>query len=303
MNYDISVNETQKKILQAVLNNDKIIDEKKVGVTGYSLSKGDPKIAMGTWNINYPQLEKNLLIVRTNKDEDTNGRKNKNYSITPIGIFQLHADDENVTEEYLVKIFNCLFIHYRRGDSDEKNIIDENTMKSIRKILQNKNMLEKMQDAFIAVSNSIKIKPYEDLVDIDLTYTLPTTGLNVRIQKIQCTTPNMANIFFSDVEGKTSLVGMKTIDGVELHHLISKFFIYAFVHHVYKYAEFELRSFNKMQTEDHYPPRIKNNLKDVANAEKSVLGSFTPDLLKIVKVFQKNLESEIKSSLQKFKKL
>ncbi len=92
------------------------------------------------------------------------------------------------------------------------------------------------------------------------------------------------------------------IDGVLLHHLISKFFIHAFVHHVYKYAEFELKSFNRMQTEDKYPQKIKNNLKVAALAEKSAIDSFTPDLLKIVRLFQKNLESEIKASLQKFKK-
>ncbi len=303
MNNDISVNGTQMNILKAVMENDKVVDEKKVGVTGYSLSKGDPKIPMGTWNINYPQLEKKLLITRTNKDEDTNGRKNKNYSITPIGIFQTHGDYDSITEEYLMKVFKCFFIHCQRGPDDEENVIDKKTMGSVFQILQNKNMLEKIQDSFVAVTDSIKIKLHGDLVDIDLTYTLPTTGLNIRIQKIQCTTPNMANIIFDDTEGKTSLVGMKRIDGMLLHHLISKFFINAFVHHVYKYAEFELRSFNKMQTEERYPPKVKKNLKDAALIEKSALDSFTPDLLKIVKIFQKNLETEIKSSLQKFKKI
>ncbi len=303
MNGDISINETQLKILKAILENDKIIDDEKVGVTGYSLSKGDPKIPIGTWNDNYPQLEEKLLITRTNKDAETNGRKNKNYSITPIGIFQTCNGYERMPEEYLMKVFKCFFIHYHRGNPDNDKTITKKTMDSIFNILCNMNLLEKIHDSFYEVVESLKIKPFGDSTYIDLTYTLPTTGLHISIQKIQCITPTTANIMIDDIEDKTSLIRTDMIDGATLHHHISKFFLQAFVHHVYKIIEFEMRSFKKMGTQAQYSTNVQNSFKQAASNEKMVLDSFPPELLKIVKTFQKNLEKEIKLSLQKFKKV
>ncbi len=298
---DISVNETQNKILKAVLENNKIINGEKKGVTGYSLSKNDPKIPIATWNDNYKNLEKKFLIIRTNDVKDTNGRGNKEFSITPLGIIQLFDKIERKLICSPLKVFNCLFIHYMQGKPEEDKLFDDKILKNLFHIFKQPDLAEKFEDAFFEIINSIKIKPYDNT--IDLSYTLPTTGLNVNMSKFYCQSHDKINIIKEDSDDKTSLVRMDAISEKTLNYHIAKFFLQAFLHNVYKNLEFEIRSLKKYKKQLGISENAQIKIGTMIYVEEKMLALFTPNMLKNIKTFQRELDNIIKNSLQKFKKI
>lgn len=301
-----SLNETQSRILKALLLHEKKLSDCKLrGVTSYSLSKNEPKIPIATWNDHYRILEE-MKLIRKQVLKKNDGRGTKPYSITPLGI-AVFSRTIKIDKELLLRILEILKCQYQVSKSkDEKSYLS-----IFEEALQNLLVMYKLDylvEMFKKIVDNVKVRnttPRKDedkSIQIALEY---ETEISMKINMMTFDSHKDHYHLFFYPEEQALKLKEKKISEKQADYFISKFIFMAYFHFLALDNHFWIGYFSTMPKHKKTYKELKDVFQKYPKEVLDIVRDFNSMLLKSINIHSlliKQLDDEISKMMNTTKK-